>query len=93
MNTNEMRNKIANMVHTVWAHNRKEAMDRAIAFDMLTSNFQVIERENGKMLYDNGDISEADFKEAQEYWCAIEGATARSLERDAILKIVNKLKW
>lgn len=88
-----MREKIANMVKTVWEHNRPEAMDRHIAFDMLTSNFQVIERENGKMLYNNGEISEADFKEAQEYWCAIEGKTARSLERTAILKIVDKLEW
>ena len=87
-----MREKIANMVQTVWEHNRKEAMDRGIALKMLISNFEVKERENGKMLYNNGNISEVDFVEAQEHWCNI-AKDLRSVEYTAILKIVEKLKW
>ena len=91
-----MRQKIANMVHEVWLANKDNPdpiMDRGQALKMLISNFEAKKREGGKMLYLNGNIPEVDFKEAQDYWCALANEIVESMEYQAILKIVNKLKW
>lgn len=90
--TNQERMTIAMMVKPIWEANRPEAADRSIALGMLTSNLQHEERENKKMLYDNGTLTPDQLAEGKEIWKKVP-KHERGVEHQKILEVLSEIEW